>query len=228
MKIETIMNCPSCGIGLERVKAQLFCRNPDCGKKNYKIVEHYAKVLKIKGLGEKTIEKLNFNSILDIYSISPEKLIEELGITIGKKLYKEIINSKTLRFDKFIEALGIPLVGPATARKLSKHFNNIDELTYEACRGIELGDVTSRNIDEWLDANWIELSELPITFLEGVVGEGQTVCSSGKIKGMTRDNLEQYVTDAGYTFTNNMSGKVDILICDDQSSNSSKINKAKN
>ena len=52
-------HCPACNSVLDIVNDQLFCRNPDCPAKSSKRIEHFAKTLKIKGLGKATIEKLD-------------------------------------------------------------------------------------------------------------------------------------------------------------------------
>ena len=74
MKVKILKNCPSCNSDLIRIKDQLFCKNKTCPAINYKQVINYAKVLKIKGLGEKTIEKLSLKSISDIYYLTEDNL----------------------------------------------------------------------------------------------------------------------------------------------------------
>ncbi len=69
-KIEIPQHCPSCASTLERVKDQIFCRNSSCNAKSVKQVQHYAKIARIKGLGLKTIEKLELDKISDIYDLN--------------------------------------------------------------------------------------------------------------------------------------------------------------
>ena len=59
-------HCPACNSELDTVKDQLFCRNPNCPAQSSKKVEHFAKTLKIKGLGAVTIEKLDLQDYHDI------------------------------------------------------------------------------------------------------------------------------------------------------------------
>ena len=56
-------NCPSCNSVLKWVKDQLFYMNDRCPTKNSKLVEHFAKSLRIKGLGPKTVDKLLLDNI---------------------------------------------------------------------------------------------------------------------------------------------------------------------
>ena len=59
-------NCPACGSILEWEKDQLFCKSNTCGGKTHKMVEHFAKTLRIKGLGPRTIEKLEILELLTL------------------------------------------------------------------------------------------------------------------------------------------------------------------
>ena len=76
MKIEIIKNCPSCDSLLERVNDQLFCRNDYCDSRNTKQVEKYANVVRIKGLGLATINKLGLTSITDIYKLEKDNIVD--------------------------------------------------------------------------------------------------------------------------------------------------------
>ena len=51
-------NCPSCNDELVWEKDQLFCHNTKCSGKTSKKIEHFASTLKIKGLGPRTVDKL--------------------------------------------------------------------------------------------------------------------------------------------------------------------------
>ena len=56
-KIEIPVNCPVCDSKLELVQDQLFCRNSSCDAQVQGKLEHFAKTMKIKGLGPRTIDK---------------------------------------------------------------------------------------------------------------------------------------------------------------------------
>ena len=77
--IEIPETCPSCQTDLELITDQLYCNNPSCPAKNSKIVEGFAKTLRIKGLGSKTIEKLDLECIEDIYLLTEEFIEGRLG-----------------------------------------------------------------------------------------------------------------------------------------------------
>src|SRR5690348_1165812 len=121
MKIEPPTNCPSCDSLLINRNDILYCQNSECGATAAKRVEHFAKTLKIKGLGPSTIEKLLLNNINEIYEIDLAYMIfylksEKLAI----KLFDEIEKSKQTQLNTLLPAFGIPLIGKTAADKLSK------------------------------------------------------------------------------------------------------------
>ena len=94
-EIKPPKNCPSCGSKLEWSNHLLYCRNASCQSKIAKTLEHFAKTLKIKGLGPASIAKLNLSSVVDIYELTEEQISEYLNSSkLAKKLIAEIDNSK--------------------------------------------------------------------------------------------------------------------------------------
>ena len=71
-------SCPSCGSALEWRSDLLYCNNDLCGAKVSKRLEHWGKTLKIKGLGPRTIEKLEVENLYELYDLTQEKIIEKL------------------------------------------------------------------------------------------------------------------------------------------------------
>ena len=66
--IEAPEFCPSCESSLEWRNELLYCVNSLCPAQVQKRIEHFAKTLKIKGLGPKSIEKLDISSFHEIYN----------------------------------------------------------------------------------------------------------------------------------------------------------------
>jgi len=88
-------HCPTCSTDLVWEKDQLFCYNPDCSGKTSKKLEHFAKTLRIKGLGPATIEKLKIVTFFDLYELPLEMMIDALGSEkLAVKLHREIESSK--------------------------------------------------------------------------------------------------------------------------------------
>ena len=89
-------NCPACNSELEFVNDQLFCLEYSCSAKSAKRLEHFAKTLKIKGLGPSTIDRLGLFDYDDIYSLIPRRNIIMLG-------FRETRYETTHRNSKFKE-----------------------------------------------------------------------------------------------------------------------------
>ena len=106
--IQAPTNCPSCSSVLEWVNHILYCRNNLCGDQSSKKIEHFAKTLKIKGLGPAAIEKLQLEVVDEIYNLSESEIAERLGSQkLAEKLYVEIENSKLAPLNALLPAFSI-------------------------------------------------------------------------------------------------------------------------
>lgn len=229
MKIEIIKNCPSCDTILVRVKDQLFCHNISCSGKAAKQVENYTKVLKIKGFGPKTIEKLEILSIQDLYNLNKKDLIDILGTTIGTKLFQEIEKAKVLNIGDFLAACSIPLIGKTAAKKVAMLTNNPLEINIKLCKEAGLGDKATKNLVDWIEKEYIQLI-LPIKFVEmqktAQVNNKYTICITGRIKGYTKAKIADELSTFGVNIVDSVSTKIDYLVCEELKG-SVKENKAK-
>jgi DNA ligase (NAD+) len=231
-KVEIISKCPACNTELARVKDQLFCLSPDCKAVSAKRVQAFAKVMKIKGLGERTVEKLGFEDIRDIYNIKEEILIDKIGEKLGRKLLDEIEGSRTVPISVFLSALSIPLLGSTAAKKLSRFVETIDDITEETCKLAGLGPKVTDNLLQWIDVekelpNELGINLIPETVEDSITPLNLTVVVSGKVEGYTRDSIKQYLETYGIKVVGTVSKNTDYLICDDKQSNSSKVKKAR-
>jgi|19_taG_2_1085344.scaffolds.fasta_scaffold00062_53 DNA ligase (NAD+) len=230
MKIEIPTTCPSCGAALELVNAQLFCRNKSCKAQSFKKIETFAKNMKIKGLGPRTIEKLELETIPDIYILTESCLVERLGEKIGKKLHGEINKSKICEFSTFLSALSIPLIGKTASKKIAEAgFNSIIDLWDYSHHDI-LGPVASSNLADWVNDFGPEYYDLPLEFIKPKPATTKRlgkVCITGKLNDFrNRTEASKFLEEIGYTVTTTVSKQTDFLVCEDGSS-SSKTKKAK-
>ena len=131
-------NCPTCRTELEWEKDQLFCYNPDCSGKTSRKLEHFAKTLKIKGLGPATIEKLKVVNFFDLYELPLEMMIDALGSEkLAVKLSREIENSKLTDLVDLLPAFSIKLIGKTASQKLCSVVDNITDITEEQIESSE-------------------------------------------------------------------------------------------
>jgi len=229
MKIQILTQCPVCSSKLVRINDQLFCQNNLCDAKVFKSIIHFVKALKIKGLGEKTIEKLGLESINSIYTLSKDYIVSELGEKLGIKLYNEIEKSKNTTVDKFITGFGIPLVGKTASEKLAQHTNSIWNIDEKICKLAGLGEKATFNLLDWILHNKLDYENLPIKTVEGNKQTEATlkVCVTGKLKDFTsREKAKTYLKDYGIQVVSSVSSNIDYLVCDVEGSSSSSIKKA--
>ena len=163
--IEAPSNCPSCDSVLEDVNSLLYCRNPNCGEKSLKLIEHFAKTLKIKGLGPATIKKLGIVTLEELYNLTLEEMEDSIGSKrLAVKLLEELENSYSAPLNVLLPAFSIPLIGKTASEKLSKVCKDIEEIDYDLCRSAGLGDKASSNLTAWIEEEFYFVSLLPFDF----------------------------------------------------------------
>lgn len=217
--IEAPTNCPSCNSILEWSNDLLYCRNPDCGSSIRKKIEHFASTLKIKGLGPSTIAKLHLTSILDIYTITLQELIDGLGSEkLAVKLYEEITLSKSRSLNAVLPAFGIPLIGKTATDKLSKVCEDIFDITAETCKEAGLGEKATDNLIYWLDTE-DEYLYLPFEFKFDAANSTSNsnstgvICISGKLNSFsTKQEAQVELEKLGFVVKSSITKDVTILV----------------
>jgi NAD-dependent DNA ligase len=227
--IEIITNCPSCGTKLTRINDILYCTSDNCLDKQKKMVKSFATNVKIKGLGEKTIDRLQLTSIQDIYSLDNDFILKTIGKALGTKLIDEIEKSKNISLGTFLSACSIPLIGSSAGMKIEALTNNPKNIDKELCKKAGLGDKASTNLVDWIE-NIYPILNLPITFTEVSAKEEvkahTKVCITGKLNNYTKAEAAKTLKPYGIEVVNTVSKNIDYLICDVEK-NSSKEMKAK-
>lgn len=131
--------CPECGTLLVRGEGEASWRCPNsdgcppqiCGK-----IIHFVsrRAMNIEGLGDETIDLLYkkglVKDVADLYDLKPQDLapLEGLGEKSAQSIVNGIEKSKSVPFTRVLFALGIPLVGEATAKSLIKVFPSLEQL----------------------------------------------------------------------------------------------------
>ena len=227
MKIVIPTNCPECNSVLIKINDQLFCQNKICPAQiNGKIV-HFAKTLGIKGLGEKTVEKLNLESISDLYQLTLEELIEVVGEKTATKLINEIERSKTSTFATVLSAMSIPLIGNTAAIKIATVVNGFDEITPKLCLKAGLGEKATQNLLDWLSNNLEIIEFLPFTFEKTNKTEKEiigVVCITGKLKSYkNKAEATKELETLGYKVVDTLTKSVNILVDEENKGSSKRI-----
>ena len=207
--------CPSCGHTLEWENQLLYCRNTLCGDQSSKKIEHFAKTLKIKGLGPAAITSLALESINDIYAVSEYEIVNLLGSQkLGEKLFTEIENSIKAPLNILLAAFSIRLIGKTASEKLSAVCESIHDINEDSCAKAGLGPKATESLLQWIEEEY-PLLDIPHSFAfeSPKVRTGGVVCISGKLKSFgTKAQATEALEQHGYTVKSSVTKDVTILV----------------
>lgn len=238
--LKYIENCPECGTKLIRKESEAahYCPNEwECPPQLKGKISHFTfrKAMDIEGLGEETVELL-FNSgliknIADIYELKKDELLklERMAEKSVANLLNGIENSKKIPFERVLFALGIRYVGETVAKKLAKHFKNIDNIKnanfIELTQTDEIGDKIAESILSYFaePKNISILNKLISYGLCFSLSEEQLIGTSTKLNGLSfvvsgvfstfsRDELKESIEKNGGKVVGSISSKTNFLI----------------
>lgn len=210
-------NCPSCCSVLEWSNDQLYCKNDECPAKSFKQLEHFAKTLKIKGLGPSTIEKLQIYSIFDIYDLELKYVAYQLSSEkLASKLMEEIEKSIKEPLNLVLPALGITLIGKSASEKLAAVVTSIFDIDAEICKKAGLGPKATEYLLNWLKDNLELYCTLPFSFefvKETQKKDKGVVCITGKLHSYkTKAEAKIILESLGYIVKDSLTKDVTILV----------------
>ena len=255
-EIEIPSVCPVCGGKTEIQKDNdtevLICTNPECSGKLLSKLTHFVskKGADINGLSEATIETLIdielINSFIDIYRLKNHKdkllTLPGFGKKSVEKLLLSIENSRELKLENFICALGIPNIGLSASKTIAKSCDyNLGKLimmwanNYDFTQLDDFGQVMAKSFTDYFDEYINEIEELAyeMVFVAPVITKKQennqftdkTVVVTGKLNHFTRDSINEKIISLGAKTAGSVSKKTDYLITN-EASGSSKYKKA--
>ena len=232
MRIVIPTNCPSCDSTLEMVNSQLFCKNKMCSAQSSKTLEGFCKKLKIKGFGEKTLEKIGITQITELYTLTKQDLVSSTSDKVGSKLFDEIEKSKASSFGDFIKSLGINMIGASATDKIVTVFKSpMDNCSYELLRKGGLGDKASLSFIEYLDSSRghdeMLMASQHFTFqVENVADASSSssstlpaleVCITGKLNDYkSRTAVADMLSQYNITVKSSVTKNVKYLVCEDE------------
>lgn len=253
--------CPICGgktlleVSSVSDTRNLVCQNPSCNSKLINRLDHFCgkKGLDIRGLSKATLEKLIdwewVKNYVDIFKLSQYKSAWANKPGFGEKSVSNILNaieeSRSCGLDKFIAALGIPLIGTRAAKDLQKEFwawpNFIEavETNFKFYNLQNFGVEMHNSIMKFDYTEAIMLANDYINVLASEYGaqeeetveselKDKTVVITGKLNAFkNRDVLKEKIESLGGKVSGSISGKTSYLINNDVNSTSSKNAAAK-
>ena len=211
--------CPSCGSPLEWRNDMLYCENILCPAQIQKRIEHFARSLKIKGLGPKSIEKLGLTSLLDIYNLSYYSFKYALSSEkLAIKLLREINHSRKASMNDVLPAFSIPLIGKTAATKLSSKIKSLFDLDEDKCKAAGLGPKATESLLSWYSNEFEDsLKKLPFDWqfqTPKIATETKgAVCISGKLSSFkTKAEATKALSYAGYVVKSSLTKDVIFLV----------------
>ena len=229
--------CPVCGSPVERDGPIAFCTGGlGCDAQLRRSIEYYASDdgLDLEGLGEKSVRQLVdaglLESVADLYELDREELtgLEGWGERSAENLLAEIEASREPPLPEFISALGIPHVGPTTARELAREFGTFEAVREtavnepERLEGVsDVGDTVAETIHEFFvsDANAAVVDDVlehvspqAVDLDTGDELAGLTFVFTGSLEEMTRGDAQERVETHGANATGSVSGNTDYLV----------------
>ena len=212
-------HCPSCDSELVWKNDLLYCVSSSCGEQAFKSVEHFAKTMKIKGLGPASIRKLGWTCPSEIYRTPRVSILASLGSEkVTTKLLGEIVNSYNAPLELLLPAFGIPLIGKTATLKLSETVKTIHEINADTCERAGLGPKATSNLLDWMadkfphfyksvDFTWAFSTTPPPAVSKG------TVCISGRLKSFkSKADATTALNAAGYDVKSSLTKQVGFLI----------------
>ena len=246
--------CPVCG-GETMIKKEvdtetLYCINTECPAKHIKKFVHFASrdAMNIEGLSEATIQKFIQERFLkklpDIFHLSKHKnqivVMEGFGDKSYQKLIKAVDTSRNTQLYRIIYGLGIPGIGLANAKAITKVFDDSDKcINATKNELLEIDGVGEVLADAFVDhfENEKNIDEFKGIIRE-VILETANDNESDTLKGLkfvitgslekfeNRSKLKEYIESLGGSTATSVSSNTDYLISNDSSSGSEKSRKA--
>ncbi len=190
----------------------------------------------IDTLGEKMVEQLfeagYLTSPADLFLLDrlpKEQLVdlERWGEKSVDNLLAEIESAREVSLERFLAALAIPDVGPATARLLATHLGGLDAISAASEEELVAIDGIGPKVAQEL-IDWFE-DERSQAVLESLLGpgrvrpqapdaslggalEGKVVVFTGTLSGLTRAEAKKLVEERGGRVSSSVSKKTDYLV----------------
>ena len=238
-----ISHCPECNTVLVRQdgEANHYCPNfYGCPPQIIGRIQHYIsrKAMDIDGLGGETVALLYQNGLVknyaDLYDLTIEQILplDRMAQKSAENLVKGVRESIKIPFESVMFALGIRFVGETVAKKIAKHFKNINLLakaTFEDLITVdEIGERIAKSIItffenqdnlhiiEKLKAKGIQF-EITEKINENATNilDGKSFVVSGVFDTFSRDDLKKIIEDNGGKNMSAVSAKTDFVVAGD-------------
>jgi len=244
--------CPTCAGPLVRLEGEsdTYCVNLDCPAQRTQRLSHFASrgAMDIEGLGEKVVERLTeaglVGDVADLFIIDEAALttLEGMGEISARNLLTAIELAKAQPLSRLLVGLGIRHLGPIGARQVARSLVDLASVRSAAVETLsaieQVGPIIAESVVAFManEANAVVLDRLVsygLTLIEpGAAGPvtagplaGKTVVVTGAIPGMTREDADAAVEQAGGKPTGSVSKKTYCVVVG-EAPGASKVTKA--
>src|SRR3989441_11224206 len=227
-------HCPACGAEVHREGAITRCTNLSCPAQLHGRLRHFASrgAMDIEGLGDQTCSQLVERGLVktpaDLYALTREQWLdlERMADKSVDNLLGALERSKQTSLRRFIYALGIRLVGEATARALALQFQGVPRLldaTLDELQAVrDVGPEVAQQIHDFTQT--AENREAVRRLLEAGVRPapeaveargpfaGKTVVLTGSMTGYSREEAKAEIERRGGRVSGSVSRKTDLVV----------------
>ena len=252
---EYIKTCPECDTILVRQEgdAKHYCANTEgCPPQIIGRIQHFIsrKAMDIEGLGGETVALLVINGLInnyaDLYELTSEQLIplERMAEKSAENLVAGVEASKSIPFERVLFGLGVRYVGETVAKKLAKHYKNIDALANASEEELvtvdEIGERIAQSVVSFFSSeeNIMTLQRLKSYGVQLEVSseklesqtdilESKTFVVSGVFERVSRNELKKLIEDNGGKVSSSISAKTGYVVAGNNMG-PSKLAKAEN
>ena len=240
LKTIYISHCPECKTELVRNEGEAnhYCPNfYGCPPQIIGRIQHFIsrKAMDIEGLGGETVALLFNNSLVknyaDLYELTVEQILplERMAQKSAENLVNGVQNSKNIQFESVLFALGIRFVGETVAKKLAKHYKNIDVLSNASLMDLvlvdEIGERIAKSVIEFFKnhENQLIIKRLKDFGIQFEIIEkinpnatdkflGKIFVVSGVFTTFGRDDLKNTIEENGGKVGSSISTKTDFVV----------------
>ncbi len=236
--IQFIESCPECNATLIRREGEAnhYCPNEDaCPPQMKGKMEHFIsrKAMNIDGLGAETIDLLYDKGLIktsaDLYDLTFDQVVQldRMADKSADNLIKGLEDSKNIPFERVLFALGIRFVGETVAKKLAKHFKNMDALIaakFDDLTNVgEIGEKIAISLQQYFlneehlhFIDRLKKAGLQFEIIEKVGAsnklDGKSFVVSGVFNAFSRDELKELIESNGGKNVSAISNKTDYVV----------------
>ena len=236
--IEAPSTCPACNGSVEIEGAFIRCMDVYCDARMGRSILYYCRALEMDGVGEKLVDQLLLEGLISgiagLYELDEANLLslERMGQKSAMNVLNEINKTRTMTFSKFLQALGLPGIGPELAFAIAVHFQQPDEMmkwveaTHEEADRLQeltalegVGDIVALQLRDGIQLRSQAivnlLSHLTIESEQQKIEQGpfvgMTFCVTGTLSE-PRKSIQSRIKAAGGKVVGSVSGNLSVLV----------------